>query len=217
MTPEVDWPWTLDELAVIANSVARSVGKQYAPVEAEDIAQALWVWIWEHQERVAGLNEALVRFKLREVAVSYAAKERQELMHHSGWYFYKPADVRAVLPFYFDSSLHGDVPLPDDDPVMYSSRQSPVYLRTDAADVTSALAMVADIGAVFSALPLDKRETLMLRHINGPGDAAERKRESRAVDALTHLLNSGLEAKPVGPGSRKVISNASAIASGNSG
>lgn len=197
-----NYTWTLEEQLLVARSVARRVARSWPPVEPDDIEQVVMLWAWSYQERITGWSEALLRTKFAEEAVGYARKERQARLHESDWYFYRPADVRAALPYFFSREDRDGVPVPEDSALVDAQ-------HNDGCDD---LVMLADIGRVFSSLAPDKQADLFWRWLHGPGDATERRREGRAVDALTHLLNGGVRSQLVGPGSRKAVSNATAIA-----
>jgi hypothetical protein len=69
--------------------------------------------------------------------------------------------------------------------------------------------MVADIDTAWPRLSKEQRTCLFLVFVDGTSaDGSERKRETRAVDSLTALLNEDIRSRPVGPGSRKVMTNA---------
>jgi DNA-directed RNA polymerase specialized sigma24 family protein len=199
----------LEAQQLLARSVSKTIARSYPPVDADDIEQEVMLWAWSNQDRVRGWSEALFRTKFSEQAVTYARRERQERLHQTDFYYYRPDDVRAILPYFFDSSTWGNIRPPEDDPIIYGAKDSAapgqVIYHNDKAN---GLVMVADIDDAWPVLNKTQRTALFLAFIDGPGDAAERKREQRAVDSLTALLNENIRSRPVGPGSRKVMTNA---------
>jgi hypothetical protein len=43
-------------------------------------------------------------------------------LHQTDYYYYRPDDVRAMLPYFFDSSTWGNIRPPEDDPIIYGAK-----------------------------------------------------------------------------------------------
>jgi DNA-directed RNA polymerase specialized sigma24 family protein len=200
----------LEDQQLLARSVGKSIARSYPPVDADDIEQEVMLWAWSNQGNVTGWSEALFRTKFSEVAVTYARRERMRRLHQTDYYYYRPDDVREMLPYFFDSSTWGNIRPPEDDPIIYGAKDmdnpGQVIYHNDKAN---GLVMIADIDTAWPRLSKEQRTCLFLVFVDGTSaDGSERKRETRAVDALTALLNEDIRSRPVGPGSRKVMTNA---------
>lgn len=193
---------TLDEQLAVARTVSKSIARSFPPVDADDIQQELSLWIWSHQDRANRLNGALLHSKLKQEGTSYARKERAVLLHLSDYYFYLPAVVRESLYYFFDKTCWADYRADDDEPVFYAKRiTAEGKASADPADPSQsahedALAHFSDMSEAWDQLPQIHQMALWGAYgtVDGRTDSSssERSKTTRAVDALTGLMNNNL-------------------------
>jgi DNA-directed RNA polymerase specialized sigma24 family protein len=201
---------TFSELLPIVEQASRSVARDYPGVDADDIYQELCVFVLENERYLKPEETAGTRYILYRAAHIYARKERAAGLFASVQYDYRPSDVRAILETAFsEPEMWLDAQVPDD---AVSRKTSGVDGLDVTLDVRNALRELSpvDHGAIFG------------RYADGvvpEAGSAERKRLDRAVHRLTEAVNTftldRTEAMAMRghPGSRRVISNATARAS----
>jgi tRNA A-37 threonylcarbamoyl transferase component Bud32 len=171
---------------------ARTIALEWPNIIAEDEAAqeiALALLVDNYVDTVIDMDVAARRHVLKKIGQHIAANYRTEYERHSGQYHYSSHEVRAIL-----------------DRGALSEQQTTFNAGT------------ADVRVVWDALNDTHQQFLINRYVFGadPGDTNERKRVSRAVDALTALLNRAMRAKAVegheGPGARCAVSNTLSVA-----
>src|SRR5438445_10421584 len=99
------------EVAVeMAESIGRSVAREYPGLDAEDLSSEALVVLMEKSNLLVGKEAGYVHTVLLEAATSYAAKERYEYMLGTSSYVYRPVEVRAILQEVYWNPAEWDVP-----------------------------------------------------------------------------------------------------------
>jgi DNA-directed RNA polymerase specialized sigma24 family protein len=185
----------LVELRDACIHVASRVARDFSAIEADDLAQELFLEAWRAGDRIENRDSWLYK-----VANALAIDLHEKLMKYKGYsqYEYTPNMVRQVLEYSFVYQNWEHLPLPDsarsaprtarafwDEKVqadVYQSVNDPTDSRDVAADVQSALDMLSESDRV----ALIKRYKFGLR----PSAGAETTKLYRAVKNLTKKLNS---------------------------
>ncbi|MGW0920411.1 hypothetical protein ACWD3J_15500 [Streptomyces sp. NPDC002755] len=170
----IDWL----KLQRIADAVARKVSFEYPGIEAEDIRQELLLHTVENQKHYEDNDypDAQMRIRYRQIATSYAGRERYAYIYHSAEYVYTSPEIRALFEkAFFQPEMWEKPPTKD-----------------DGISVTAGGTVVAlwDLDRAYGSLaPLDA-EVIEKRYARGDAlTSAEHMRVSRAIDRVTRFLN----------------------------
>ncbi|EFC86490.1 hypothetical protein FrEUN1fDRAFT_0385 [Parafrankia sp. EUN1f] len=179
-------PVEADEWTAYYGPKAAALGVVFARanpgvVSADDVAQTVMAYLWEHRDRIDWDDTNLINVIMRRAAERYCSGERRQRLMRTDRWVYLPDHVRALLPVFFeDVTRWSDAPIPEGgESVIPGNGQG------------EALAGVLDIARVWPRLSDSNRRALVARHLEGGefGDKAAQRRHQRAVDALTELLN----------------------------
>lgn len=195
----------LDYSEKVAKSFARSFFGDDWVDRWNDVYQELAIELITKEDK---LTEAFIRMDkpdsytrviLRNRATTYCMTERNAFFVQTDIYDYQTADVKVMLEQYF------------------GGRQEGMFVPDDAKSIhgDDDLAIFADIARVVEGLPETDFEVLE-SYIFEPEakDTAERQRFNRAVRKVTGALNARKRKETLeyeGPGSRKVVSNRTAV------
>jgi DNA-directed RNA polymerase specialized sigma24 family protein len=183
----------------IAESVARRVAEEYPGIDAEDIRQEILLHVVEKKTTYESTDypDGQLRKNFRNVAVSYAGRERYAFIYHSAEYVYTSSEVRQLFEkAFFQPEMWEKAPTMD-----------------DGVSIASGGIVIAlwDLDRTYSALPTLDAAVIAKRYEQGdPLSSAETMRLSRAIDKITRSLNNGVvkrqnEAKKYsGPGLRRI-------------
>lgn len=186
----------------IIDRVSKSVCKDFPDLEVEDLSQELYLAVLTHRDTIPTPDEdndptALILH----IAKIYARKNRAQGLTVSAQYNYRQSDVRKILEesmWFYSQWSEGYVP--EDDPSEYRHSDS-IIAR-------------ADISWAIERLPEHYKEAILNRFKLGmiPQQATpEYRKLDRSLRKLTDILNSYKRDRPAdGPGTRRVISNATA-------
>jgi hypothetical protein len=184
--------------------IGRSFARSYPPIQPEDIAQELAVFLAEKLEGLLARvgpesREGYVYVALQRRAVRYCQKELADLTRFTDQYSYRPDDVRAALAAF----LLGERPPFPDDYVQGAPPRAGLRnkKRWRSEYVGNDLALLADVLEGWNRLTETERELLrdyLTR--DTPLESSARNRASRAVDRLTALMNDAGRTRPDGPG-----------------
>lgn len=189
--------WT--KYTKIAESVAQRVAEEYPGIDAEDIRQEILLHVVEKRSTYESTDypDGQLRKNFRNVAVSYAGRERYAYIYHSAEYVYTSSEVRQLFErSFFQPEMWEKAPVQD-----------------DGVSVASGGVVVAlwDLDRAYSALPTLDAAVIAKRYEQGESlSSAETMRLSRAIDKITRSLNNGVvkrqnEAKAYhGPGLRRI-------------
>ncbi|WP_433332574.1 hypothetical protein [Spirillospora sp. CA-294931] len=191
-----------EKLIEMANRAGRDVARQYPGIEAEDITSEALTRFYEKLPRMA--DDVEVRYVYRVLerdAASYAAKVRYDYVISTSQYVYTPREVRALLKeIYFDPTAW-DVPTGKDD-----------WLSAEIQGRSIGISLM-DLKVGMDRIKPEHRSILERRFFH-EDDSMHRKDVTRAVDALTRVVNR-IAAKTGkaqdGPGSRDAMSNSKAL------
>lgn len=209
----------------MAHIIARSVARSYSMVEIADIVQELALWWYDHPRAVkryledenqkAGEKKLARAFK--NAARRYAEKEKARAAGYNvnDVFWYNTGALRELLPLIWadKSALTFGVKGPDDG-----------QPRRKAAlnEGNNLLAMLADVERGLEKLPPNHESVIWMvfhggldydelaQELKTTRHAAE-QRVQRALEVLVDKLG-GEQPYFDGPGSRRAVSNASAIA-----
>jgi DNA-directed RNA polymerase specialized sigma24 family protein len=191
----IDWT----KYTKLAESVAQRVAEEYPGIEAEDMRQEILLHIVEKKSTYEATDypDGQLRKNFRNVAISYAGRERYTYIYHSAEYVYTSPEVRQLFErAFFQPEMWETAPTKD-----------------DGVSVASGGVVVAlwDLDRAYSALPVLDAAVIAKRYEQGePLSSAETMRLSRAIDKITRSLNNGVikrqnEAKTYsGPGLRRI-------------
>jgi DNA-directed RNA polymerase specialized sigma24 family protein len=183
----------------IAESVAQRVAEEYPGIDAEDIRQEILLHVVEKKTTYESTDypDGQLRKNFRNVAVSYAGRERYAFIYHSAEYVYTSSEVRQLFEkAFFQPEMWEKAPTMD-----------------DGVSIASGGIVIAlwDLDRAYSALPTLDAAVIAKRYEQGdPLSSAETMRLSRAIDKITRSLNNGVvkrqnEAKKYsGPGLRRI-------------
>jgi DNA-directed RNA polymerase specialized sigma24 family protein len=183
----------------IAESVAQRVADEYPGIDAEDIRQEILLHVIEKKTTYESTDypDGQLRKNFRNVAVSYAGRERYAFIYHSAEYVYTSSEVRQLFErAFFQPEMWETAPTMD-----------------DGVSVASGGVVVAlwDLDRAYSALSVLDAAVIAKRYEQGDAlSSAETMRLSRAIDKITRSLNNGVvkrqnEAKSYsGPGLRRI-------------
>lgn len=189
----------------LVTRVARAISYDYPDVEAEDLAQGLYLRIlelgWTNPD-----DESVVPM-LRKFAKNQAAKDRAEHLILSPQYSYQTSDVRRILRNVFGDWIKSpSFTHSDDDGQALPTRDA------HSADYDSILVEYSDVKRAWELTPKHYRKIIFEKYALGyEFDDAGERRLRRAVARLCDYLNTYQpRSSHVGPGSQRVIRNAQA-------
>lgn len=186
----------------VIEKVSRSVVKDFPDLEYDDLTQELYLAVLTHRDTIPEPSAEDDQSNLiLHIAKNYARKNRTQALNLSPQYNYRQSDVRKILEesmWYYSQWTDGYTP--EDDPSEY--RQiDPIIARSD-------------IAWAIDFLPSHYKNAIIGRFKEGmipQTGTAEYSRLDRALRKLTDILNSYKRERPQdGPGTRKVITNATA-------
>lgn len=195
--------WTRYEK--IADSVAKKVAFEYPGIDADDIRQEILLHVAEKKTTYESTDYAdgQLRRNFRNIAISYAGRERYAYIYHSAEYVYTSSEVRQLFErAFFQPEMWEKAPTKDDD-----------------VSVTAGGVVVAlwDLDRAYGLLSTLDSQVIAKRYALGETlTSAETMRLSRAVDKIVRTLNNGVVKRQqesrthAGPGSRSAMSNAQA-------
>lgn len=192
-----------DRFRMLANEVGISYSRKYPGIEREDIAQAALAALLDNKN-VATKGNGWITAVLTRAARQYCNKERSDYMYYSSQYVYSAKDVRAVLEVAYTSG--------------YDSHSTPkVGDKDEVLDASSVVISVFDLTTAIKKLNKESRLLLDKKHTGYELTGSESRKYYRTIDALVGFLNRHLNSKErvrehAGPGSRKTINNATALA-----
>jgi hypothetical protein len=189
----------------IAESVARKVAEEYPGIEADDIRQEILLHVMEKKTTYEATDypDGQLRRNFRQVAISYAGRERYAYIYQSSEYVYTSPEIRQLFEkAFFQPELWEKPPTKDDG------------VSVAAGGIVVAL---WDLDRAYSLLPVLDAEVIAKRYERGEAlSSAETMRLSRAIDKIVRTLNNGVVKRQQvarmhsGPGSRAAVSNARA-------
>lgn len=193
--------WTQHQAFI--QRTARSFAYSFPKVEAEDVTQEIWVFLWEKEADFLAndCSTAYVRTCIKNVARNYALKVRDTVLLETDTFYYSFDDVREMLPpFFGEPEGWANAPVPDGCSTM---------TKNDNVE------MVCDLSIAYEKLNKSQRNVLMRRYGLGEElNGADRTQASRALKKLVLTLNSDTDQKAKahhGPGSRKAMSSARGV------
>lgn len=187
---------SVEEAMEMAESIGRSVAREYPGIDAEDLSSEALVVLMEKADRLKGKDGGYIHTVLMEAATSYAAKERYQYMVGTSSYVYRPSEVRALLAGAYWRPDSWDVPSSKDDHLSASISKDTIFVS------------VLDIQAAWTRLSRNHADTLT-RVFRDGHDPDYRVDVTRAIDALTRALNWRVN-RPSDYEGRKVMSNGEA-------
>jgi DNA-directed RNA polymerase specialized sigma24 family protein len=172
--------WTIEGLEVTApldsdrylsleplvNDVASKEWKGSHIYEMEDVAQAIWLHMMEHWKEYDQAEEGLIRHMAKRAARAYCERQRIDYMYSTGAFLYTPGLVRRYM-----------------EEVVFCAPEN-------AVDVEAR----ADLTEAYELLPKGQRAAIFKKYaLKEPlVTSAEKAVEYRAINAITHRLNTGL-------------------------
>lgn len=164
------------------DQAARNAGRKWPTLDWEDIRQDVWVYLLERPNQLAKLTaEEDPGTELRRVAGQQAAMSADVYEFFSGQYEYGTDEVRVLLEM-----------------GLITDREAATL--SESTDLSTGMLMLKDKNKAMFDLIVDK-------YVHGI-DQPDRKAVTRAVDALTVLMNrvntSTRYTDHQGPGARKV-------------
>ncbi|MEU5878207.1 hypothetical protein [Spirillospora sp. NPDC047279] len=191
-----------EKLIELANRVGRDVARQYPGLEAEDLASEALTRFQEKLPRMSDdVGVSYVYRVLERDAARYAAAVRYDYVISTSQYVYTPREVRALLKeLYFDPAAW-DVPTGKDD-----------WLSAEISGRAIGISLM-DLRVGMDRIKPEYRSILERRFFH-EDDSMHRKDVTRAVDALTRVVNriaakTGKAAD--GLGTRDVMTNSKAM------
>ena len=168
-------------------------------IQEDDLRQEIWLRILEAgtstTDKLLEMDQPLRLSSLSQIGHQIAAKERDDYDLFSGNFFYSTHHVRALL---------------EEDALVHLENQAGTLMHSERFDLQVGMEKLRHRSAVHTHL-------IEQVYVRGyvPKDGGERKELTRAVDSLTREMNrsnrSQIVAQHDGPGSRKAMSNESAI------
>ena len=172
--------WT--EHSEFINKTANSISRSYAKVEAEDVLQEIYIFLWEkeHYFLEQQRSDAYVRTCIKNVGINYALRQRDTTLLETDTFYYSFDDVRDLLPAFFAGDWNATK-------VVESTHQ-----QYDSRD---SLAMMCDFSMAFSALN-DAQKDILNRKYGQDEELTEskdRQAASRALKKFTLTLNTATD------------------------
>lgn len=192
-----------NEYQTFIDKTATSIGRSFWTIEAEDVKQEIWVWLWQNEANLVqhSKSASYIRTCIRNVARNYALRMRDTTLLQTDKFYYSFDEVRELLPAFFATyDTWAMVPVPEG----YETNT-----RNDNVEV------MCDFSIAYGKLSEAQQDVLQRRY----GDDEElteqkdRQQASRALKKFVLCLNAETDKRAKahnGPGSRKAITNAAA-------
>lgn len=179
---------------------ARSLAYSYVKVEAEDVVQEVWLFLWEKEaaflERQC--SEAYIKACINNVALNYAQRVRDSTFLETNAFFYSVDEVKELVEQFINGGI---TRMPDTWDTWTKGDSLEVW-----ADLSSAWDRLSDGQKGALAAKYGRDEEL---------DPAQRQALSRALKKFTSILNNSKnqEAREYeGTGTRKPVGRTAATA-----
>lgn len=183
----------------LARRVARFTASDFPDIDADDIEGQLLVFLAERKLFDTDPETDGYAYALNRKAHYFAWEERKEHLILSPQYAYRTRDVSMLLENLFDYSRWAEASVPDDAKSFENSH------ATDGIEMTS------DLSRAYDLLPENYKRAVYARYALGeipPRGTSEAKLLNRAKARMAEVLNTYHRPEKVGPGSRRVVSNA---------
>lgn len=143
--------------------IAKAQHKQSSVFEVDDVEQAIWEFFAKKWEQIKGYDDAGVKTLAGKAASTWCQDQRNDFMYFTGAFIYTPAMVDRILSESVWAELGPGI------------------------DVEGRV----DVQAHFGKLKESYQTNLYLKHaVKEPMTEAQDKSASRALERLTHLINS---------------------------
>lgn len=154
------------ELEPLVLNIAGSEWKNSTIFDIDDVDQAIWLHIMEHWSEYENADKGLFIHMAKRAARKWCEKQRIDYMYATGGYYYTTGMVRRYM----------------EEAVWCAPENSP--------DVDAR----ADLSEAYDKLPRGQKAAIYKRYaLKEPlTNSTERTAESRAINAITHRLNTGL-------------------------
>lgn len=197
----------LESYLPMVQQVAVFIARRYPPVEADDVAGELRLWLVENEHLLANYSNGYVYKCLRNAATSYCRKERSARLHLTDQYYYLVPEVRRLVEAYLLEAL----PSGDMSTQVWDGGMVFTVELSDLAIVWPRLneRYQKVLGAWVLVPPLEDGTTLNWERIGELTDETvegAKKSVNRALRALVGLINRAIEPHEVT--GRRVMSNA---------
>lgn len=214
---------TYEDLATDIDRIARKVAKDYPDIDWEDVRQELVVFVLTNGPSIKLREDGGNPSKFLElVAQTYCGKQRAQHLSLSPQYAYRPSDVKLILETAFQADDIPNAYVPDDarHPLsntfnIFDTEGAFTVRDRDPFHEPDAMEVASDVKAALLRLKIDDKEAIFSRYVLNiiPDNASwERKKLNRAINRLTHTLNTYRGKGPNDVRSRRAISNAGARA-----
>lgn len=193
-----------DNWKELVSSVSKSVARDFPGVEAADLYQELWLWIYTYgNQHPDGSSKKALRTVANKAAWSY----RRQQLTLNDQYAYRVADVRRVVEYYLFDDRYVDTGILMDDEVMgvvtgvygdagvvRSDQEKPFVVDAIRGNVpvdyVDRIVAKTDVEVAFRRLNERDQEILIRIYRDGlESTAAETKRAYRAIEKMTDYLN----------------------------
>lgn len=171
--------------------------RNFPDIDKEDLIQDLYEFVLSTPTIVDPRRTGLLGL-LKKQAKKMAWLQRKEHLQGTSQYNYCTDDVKKLLETVFDQEDWDGAWVPKD---------------AQSEDATAPIEVRVDVLTRFAELPTQYRGCILRRYrdkVIDPPDSAGRKQLNRAVTRLTDMMNMYQPIRRDGPGTRKVMSNASA-------
>lgn len=199
---------TLETLRPEVRIIADSLAVQWPGIDRDDIEQEMMLALVERWHNLSKHEDARkVSLGLaKKAGTQYCAGERHYYQMQTAEWIYTPSEVRALLAEFYTADAWEDAPRKPE-----GSNQT---LWGDGVSVP-----LMDVRDAIESLPEQAQAAILDAYSGGvsPSTSAEKMRLSRAVDAITAILNRQVSrrfdhADHDGPGSRHAVPNGQARA-----
>lgn len=188
------------EYITVVKSLASEYHRKYAMVEANDIAQTLWMWFVTHPNKYKEWSELeqkdrdkLIAKSLRNAAISFCEKEKARISGYEilDLYYYNSSVIEAFLPSIISESYEIPQKIKD---------LNFKFSKGETNDGNNWLVLRSDIASAFYKLPEAKQNVLRIKfsaenqewsslasELNTTADGA-RMKVQRAINSLIKIL-----------------------------
>jgi hypothetical protein len=183
----------------MAESVGRSVARDYPGVDAEDISAEALTKLMDNRPKADDPSAGYVKRILQRYGATYAATQRYQRIVETSQYIYTPNEIKALLEHCYYDPAAWDVPTGKDD-----------WLSAEIDGRSIGISLM-DITVGMEKIKAEYRSALEKKFYLG--EDVHHQRVTRALDSLTRAINR-IVAKTGkgdgGPGSRNAMSNSKA-------
>lgn len=189
---------TYEDLASLIDSVAKIVARDYPDIDWEDLRQEMALFVVKNGKSIKLKEDGGNPKWLMERVAKQAAKEtRTKHLILTSQYAYRPSDVKEILETAF-----------------YPESRESSFVPEDATslDGIDSLQLSSDVLAAYALLKPEWKEVIFRRYALNQipsNETYERKKLNKAINELTHRLNSYRGATK---DRRRILSNAGARA-----